>query len=48
LVYQLKGDAVGSSMHLKEKHTSAGVLFVHLKFFESRDKLPQKNVAFAA
>ena len=47
-VYQLKGDAAGSSMHLKEKHSSAVVLFVHPKFLESRDKLPQTNVAFAA
>ena len=47
-VYQLKGDAAGSSMHLKERHSSAVVLFVRLKLLESRDKLPQKNVAFAA
>jgi hypothetical protein len=33
---------------LKEKHRSAVVSFVHPKFLESRDKLPQKNVAFAA
>jgi hypothetical protein len=41
-VYQLKGDAAGSSMHLKEKHSSAVVSFVHPKFLESRDKLPQR------
>ena len=40
-VYQLKGDAAGSSMHLKEKHSSAVVSFVHPKFLESRNKLPQ-------